>query len=102
MSVKSRALLLASDHLALATIARALGLEPIDAIDPHTSPSKTDPSLDGAETSYDEFVANLTSAGVSAHVTPHRAFSGDIAATWSRPIRFLWIDGDHTYEGALA
>lgn len=86
----------------LAIVADALGLEPIDAIDPHTSPSATDPFLNGADSSYDEFLASVTRAGVSAHVTPHRAFSGDIAATWSGPIRFLFVDGDHTYEGAHA
>jgi hypothetical protein len=30
----------------------------------------------------------------------HRAYSKDVAATWNRSIRFLWIDGDHTYSGA--
>ena len=33
------------------------------------------------------------------HVERHRAFSRDVAKTWNRPIRLLWIDGDHTYKG---
>jgi hypothetical protein len=26
--------------------------------------------------------------------------SSELAPSWNRPIRFLWIDGDHSYEGA--
>lgn len=33
-------------------------------------------------------------------VEAHRAYSRDLATSWTRPIRFLWIDGDHTYRGA--
>jgi hypothetical protein len=29
-----------------------------------------------------------------------RAYSHALAREWKHPIRFLWIDGDHTYEGA--
>lgn len=38
-------------------------------------------------------------AGVERHVEAHRTYSRDLAGHWSRPIRFLWIDGDHTYKG---
>lgn len=86
----------------LATVARLLGLGTITAIDPHTSPSTTDPDLKGATTTYDEFIANVERAGATEHVVPKRAFSHDVAPTWSEPIRFLWIDGDHTYAGAKA
>src|SRR6185295_9863918 len=30
----------------------------------------------------------------------HRALSSDLARSWDRAIRVLWIDGDHTYAGA--
>ena len=86
----------------LGTVARMLELEPVHAIDPHTSPSSTDPDLHGAATSYDEFIAHIERTDSSTHVVPHRAFSHDVAATWKGPIRFLWIDGDHTYAGAHA
>src|SRR2546422_8145249 len=33
-------------------------------------------------------------------VEVHATFSKSVARGWSRPIRFLWIDGDHTYHGA--
>ena len=28
-----------------------------------------------------------------------RNFSRDVAKDWTRPIRLLWIDGDHSYQG---
>ena len=49
-----------------------------------------------------EFQSSLRTAGVSDHVEVHRALSRDVSSTWNRQIRFLWIDGDHTYEGAKA
>ena len=36
------------------------------------------------------------------NVDVRRAYSGAVALDWQRAIRFLWIDGDHTYEGAKA
>jgi len=88
----------------IAFVTRELGLGPVVAVDPHTSPASTDPDLrrSGQTTSYDDFVANLKSAGVFDRVEIKRAFSYDLAREWKDPIRFLWIDGDHTYEGAKA
>lgn len=86
----------------LATVARYLDLEPIVAIDPHTSPASTDPDLKGSTSSFEEFLSNVARARATSHVDVRRAFSGDVAKTWTDPIRFLWIDGDHTYEGAHA
>jgi hypothetical protein len=54
---------------------------------PHRSPT------------FDEFLASLRAAGVEHKVEFHRAFSRDVARTWNRPIRLLWIDGDHSYKG---
>jgi hypothetical protein len=74
------------------------------AVDPHTSPASTDPDLrrSGQTSSYDDFVTNLKSAGVYDRVEIKRVYSHDLAREWKDPIRFLWIDGDHTYEGAKA
>jgi hypothetical protein len=74
------------------------------AVDPHTSPASTDPDLRsrGQTTSYDDFIANLEAAGVLDRVEIKRAYSHDLARDWKDPIRFLWIDGDHTYKGAKA
>ena len=86
----------------IAYVTRELGLGTVVAVDPHTSPASTDPDLRGKTTSYDDFVANLRAAGVFERVEIKRAYSYDLAREWKDPIRFLWIDGDHTYEGAKA
>ncbi len=88
----------------LATVAARYGLGPIVAIDPHNfnSPELLGLKANPASSSYQEFLNNIEAAGVSSHVEPHRAFSADMAVEWKRPIRFLWIDGDHTYKGAKA
>jgi predicted O-methyltransferase YrrM len=83
----------------LATVARDIGLGPVTAIDPHTSPSITDPDLQGRTSSLAEFQRTVADAGLVDHVDLRRAFSGDIGASWNSPIAFLWIDGDHTLEG---
>ena len=86
----------------IAYVTRELGLGTVVAVDPHTSPASTDPDLRGKTTSYDDFVAGLKSAGVIDQVEIKRAYSHDLARQWRDSIRFLWIDGDHTYEGAKA
>jgi hypothetical protein len=30
----------------------------------------------------------------------HHALSKDVSSSWNEPIRLLWIDGDHSYQGA--
>jgi MMP 1-O-methyltransferase len=88
----------------IAYVTRELGLGKVVAVDPHTSPASTDPDLRraGQTTSYDDFVANLRTAGIFERVEIKRAYSHDLAKEWKDPIRLLWIDGDHTYEGARA
>lgn len=68
----------------------------IVAVDPHTSPVPTDP-MPRVTSSYEEFLTNLRRTGVEQNVEVHCAFSRDLAADWDRPIRLLWIHGDHTY-----
>ncbi len=84
----------------LGLIARHYGLGPVVAVDPFTAPSSTDPRLVGQSSTFEDFQANLRRAGVTDVVEPHRMFSRELAPGWSRPLRLLWIDGDHTYEGA--
>jgi predicted O-methyltransferase YrrM len=84
----------------LATLAARYQLGSIVSIDPHDAPCSTDPDLQGASSSFDDFRSALRSAGVEEQVEVHRALSQDVAHNWNRPIRFLWIDGDHTYKGA--
>jgi Methyltransferase domain len=86
----------------LAYVTRELGLGTVVAVDPHTSPATTDPDLKGKTSSYDDFVANLRTAGVFDRVEIERVYSHELVREWKDSIRFLWIDGDHTYEGAKA
>jgi len=84
----------------LASVALRYGLGPVITVDPHSGPSITDPDVGPKGSSWDDFRASLHQAGVESAVEAHRAYSRDVAPGWTRPIRFLWIDGDHTYRGA--
>ena len=84
----------------LASVAAHYGLGPVVAIDPHTSPSRTDPALGAATSTFEDFQASLESAGVREQVETHRDFSRGVARGWDRAIALLWIDGDHTFGGA--
>lgn len=85
----------------LAKVAAHYGLGSVVAIDPHNSPILLGPgSL--KRSSYDDFLESLRIAGIEKNVEPHVAYSTDVSATWTRPIRLLWIDGDHSYKGAKA
>ena len=68
----------------------------IYAIDPHMS----DLEHRGQGSSLEVFQRNVARAGLADSVIPIVAKSQDVA--WSGPIEFLWIDGDHTYQGAWA
>jgi predicted O-methyltransferase YrrM len=84
----------------LAKVASHYGLGPVVAIDPHNSDILLDHRANPAASSFQDFLRSVDSAGLSEHVEIHRAYSSEVAAAWVRPIRFLWIDGDHTYAGA--
>lgn len=83
------------------TIALARGASLADnalvyAIDPHK------PFLEESysEDTEAEFLTNLKNASVQDQVIPMTMTSEDAARGWNRPIRLLWIDGDHRYEAA--
>jgi predicted O-methyltransferase YrrM len=84
----------------LAKVAAHYGLGPVVAIDPHNSPILLDRHADPAVSSYYDFLESIRAADLSNQVEPHLAYSTDVARSWNRPIRLLWIDGDHSYEGA--
>jgi predicted O-methyltransferase YrrM len=86
----------------LASMAKEYGLGRVVAIDPHTRTAPTDPVIEKGSSTFEEFSESLRSAGVDSWVEVHRACSRDVAQGWKRPIRLLWIDGDHTYAGAKA
>jgi len=84
----------------LAKVASHYGCGPVVAIDPHNSPILLDHDANPGASSYQDFLDSMHAAGVSNHVEPYAAYSKDVADSWNRPIRLLWIDGDHSYEGA--
>lgn len=86
--------------IGLGCIAEAFDLGNVISIDPHNQPSQTDPDLPASGTSFDDFQNSIRGAGIAHRIEANRAPSRDVAVGWTRPIRFLWIDGDHTYQGA--
>ena len=86
----------------LGRVARHYGLNPIVAIDPHNfnNPQLHVHRTTPGATSFDEFQKNIKDAGVADFVSPRRQYSTQVAGSWERPIRMLWIDGDHSYKGA--
>jgi len=45
------------------------------------------------------FMKTIESMQVSDYITPLKGRSDEIVRQWHRPIRLLFIDGDHSYEG---
>jgi hypothetical protein len=84
----------------LAKVAAHYGFGPIVAIDPHNSPILLDHQANPKASSYQGFLDSIRAAGVANHVESHLEYSTQVAGTWKRAIRLLWIDGDHSYEGA--
>jgi predicted O-methyltransferase YrrM len=84
----------------LAKVASHYGLGPVVSIDPHTHNLSTGSDGPVLPSTFQEFQASLRNAGVSEHVEIHHATSTAVSTTWNRKIRFLWIDGDHSYKGA--
>ena len=80
--------------IALARGAAQTHKEKVYAIDPHSILLE-----EGyLEDTRAEFLANIQRAGVAAQVVPMIMSSEEAARGWSKPLRLLWIDGDHRYE----
>lgn len=71
----------------------------VHAVDPMIAPSETDPDLRGEKSSYPDFERNVEIHNVAERIELHQTFSYKLAETWDKPLRLLWIDGDHTYKG---
>lgn len=67
------------------------------AIDPHTQTAWND---DNSVDTYDILKGNIASLGLTDVVEILRATSSEVARDWNRNIDILFIDGDHSYEGA--
>jgi MMP 1-O-methyltransferase len=66
------------------------------AIDPHAI--QADEGY--LEDTRDQFLANIEQAGVEDGIVPMIMTSEAAVRGWDKPIRLLWIDGDHRYEAA--
>jgi len=71
----------------------------IYAIDPHITDLEQRLS-NKSESSFNDFKKNIEDSGLAYLVEPIISLSQDVVKNWNKPIEFLWIDGDHTYEGA--
>lgn len=71
----------------------------INAVDPMTAPCETDPDLQGNESSLADFMRNISEHRVDDRVVLHQMLASELAGSWDKALRLLWIDGDHTYLG---
>lgn len=72
------------------------------AVDPLTHDSLEAHDIHGtadADVFQHDFFTNLETYGVKDRVQFHQQFSYDMVETFDGTIRFLWVDGDHSYEG---
>ncbi|HEY2806154.1 MAG TPA: class I SAM-dependent methyltransferase [Gemmatimonadales bacterium] len=74
----------------------------VAAVDPLTMPSETDPRDGDARTLPGILRENLRRHEVEGLVDFNQMTSSALAPSWQRPLRLLWIDGDHTWRGAAA
>lgn len=55
-------------------------------------------TLKQAGTTFDKFLENIKSVDLGDYIEPIVASSEEAAKNWQKPIRLLFIDGDHSYE----
>jgi len=72
------------------------------ACDPFTAASAAVSGVPANESFYDAFADSLKRHELWQNVEVHREPSAEMAKSWTRPIRLLWIDGDHRYTGVKA
>ena len=88
----------------LAVGSKSAQREKVHAVDPFDGGPllKHHPVIREQGTTYHSFVDNLTSAGLFDYVESIVATSQQAAQTWNKPIRLLFIDGDHSYDAVKA
>ncbi len=85
----------------LAKAAEIAGHEKIYACDPLSLSCSTDPKDAVREELPEIFYNNLQAYGVRNRVEFFRMRSDKLAEIWDKPLKVLWIDGDHTYQGVM-
>lgn len=91
----------------LATTALAFGVrdgahDRVHTVDPHTGDLQ---ALEAAGVdrlpSEDDFKRNVARAGIAEHIVSYTMTSDELATRWEGgPIRLLFVDGWHSYDGA--
>lgn len=71
----------------------------IYSIDPHIGGIEQKMFLDN-KSSFEEFKRNMKKAEVEDIIKSIVKTSKEAVDDWNRPVEFLWIDGDHSYDGA--
>jgi predicted O-methyltransferase YrrM len=85
----------------LAKAAKAAGHGKIHACDPLSLSCSTDPTDAIKEELPRIFYNNLQAHGVQDQVEFFQMRSQELAEIWNKPLKILWIDGDHTYDGVM-
>ncbi|WP_419907819.1 class I SAM-dependent methyltransferase [Hoeflea sp.] len=88
--------------IALAKGARFAGEPAIIAVDPLPDSVEMVPDRHSKLSARAALDSNLAGAGIKDGVEFHQLLSSELAGTWDRPIRLLWIDAEHTYPAAKA
>ena len=83
----------------LARASKEISANKIIACDPLLLDSTTDPQGDDPRTLPNILFENLRNSNVADYVEFHQKKSQELATTWSKELKALWIDGDHTYLG---
>lgn len=91
---------LGKSTIILAKSAALAGAGAVAAVDPLLVTGPTDPKDADPASVATRFRDNLRAHGVEALVDFHQVTSAELGRSWDRPLRLLWIDGDHTCEGA--
>jgi tetratricopeptide (TPR) repeat protein len=85
----------------LASASKEAGREQVTAVDHFKSPIlRPDLPADQEWTSLDHFMENIRNMGLEEYVSVVASDSETAIQSWNRPIRLLFIDGDHSYEAS--
>lgn len=84
----------------LGSASKQWGLGKIVAVDFHMAETIPDDAIRNRST-FEEFQETIRKSGLEEVVDVVKAYSRDLASHWNRPLRFLWIDGDHSYAGVM-
>ncbi|MBU2453379.1 MAG: class I SAM-dependent methyltransferase [Proteobacteria bacterium] len=86
----------------LAKSALSSGTNKIFACDPLSLSCSTDPVDATGDALPGIFKKNIEDSGLSQNVEFYQMKSSQLADVWGKPLKILWIDGDHTYQGVLS